>query len=76
MDNFPKHLKSETILTSKLKVGDTVFINGGLQTIGKNNLKFCDFLGWRFNGVRAKKIERVLFPKWYCGKIIKYQPQI
>ena len=76
MENLPTHLKSEEIPVANLRAGDTIFIDGGLQTIGKSNIRFSDFLGTTLNGQRADKAIRVLFPKWFQGEIIKYQPQI
>ena len=68
-------LKLEIIHPSELNTGDTVEINGELKTVGKETVK-VSFFGVTVDGVKAKKINRVLFPKWVKGQVVGYQAQI
>lgn len=68
-------MKTQKIQVSDLNVGDTIFINGGMKTVGENTVK-SGFFGTLVDGVRLVEVERVLFPKWYKGKIISYDAQI
>ena len=61
-----KHLQFETVTRTQLDIGDTIREQeGSLRTVGK-----LDLLG------RNIKLERVLFPKWYMGRVTAYQKQI
>jgi hypothetical protein len=76
MTNTTSHLKFQNISASQINIGDTVLIDGKMQTIGKNNIKFCNFFGYRLNGARTEEVTRVLFPKWFKGEIVNWQARI
>lgn len=60
------HLRFETVMRSQLEKGDTIrTVNGQLRTISSDDLRG-----------RNMPVERVLFPKWFKGVVIKYQKQI
>lgn len=70
-------MKKELINKEEVKANDTIIINGKATTISAKYIKNDPFLGVTINGINfRKKIERVLFPKWYKGKIIGYFSQI
>jgi len=51
----------ETKITD-IKIGDTVMINNVLKTVGKNNIKHCDFMGVSLFGDASNKIvTKILF---------------
>ena len=64
-------MKTELVNPSDLINGDTVLIKGDMKTLSESSIK-----GNLINGIKYIEIERVLFPKWFKGKIVRYQPQI
>ena len=72
--------KTEKVLTSQIQVGDTVMIDGHMVTVGKETITHSEFSGVMINGQTFREtgriIERVLFTKWYQGKITAYVRQI
>ena len=67
--------KSEKVSSSDLNVGDTIEINGQLKTVGRETVK-SGFFGTNVDGFRVAEVKRVLFPKWYKGKITGWYAQI
>lgn len=67
--------KYENVHTSELNVGDTIEINGELKTVGSETVK-SGFFGTLVDGINTKTVTRVLFPKWYKGKVTGYHSQI
>ena len=70
------HLKFENVKTESLNIGDTILVDKKMQTIGKNNIKVCSFMGTLLNGMRTEEVTRVLFHKWFMGEVIRYQARI
>lgn len=70
------HCKTETVSPSDIRWGDTVVIGGEAITVGKKDLPKNGFMGWTFRGGRVSEMTRVLFPRWFKGEIIGYQPQV
>ncbi len=69
-------MKTETVKASNINHGDTIIINGKEFTVNGEYIK-NGFFGTTIHGHNIKgSVERVLFPKWYKGKIVKYVPQI
>jgi len=60
MKNFkiiPTHI-------TDIKIGDTVMHEEILMTVGKNNIKYCSFMGTSLFGDASKKIiKKVIFLK-------------
>jgi hypothetical protein len=73
------HNPTEMISVSQLKPGDTVIIDGIAKTLGREYIKHCSFMGSSVYGdcraLEGRKIEVMLFPKWYKGKIVNYVRQ-
>lgn len=61
---------------SEIKAGNTVLHNNQEMTVGKNDIKRNSFTGLALFGdpYRSGKIlvKKVLFPKWYKGKIVAW----
>jgi len=57
------HLSYEFVNISKVKTGDTVVIENSLRTVGKNDIKNCQFMGRSLFGdtfnLGSKKIIKV-----------------
>lgn len=72
-------MKTETVSTSDIVSGDTVVINGEMKTVSSRDIK-NGFMGTTIFGdpfvLQGRKIERVLFTKWFQGKIIGYRAQV
>jgi hypothetical protein len=68
-------MQTKTIHPADLNRGDTVLINGEMHTVGSNTVK-VGFFGTLVRGIRMDSIEQVLFPKWYCGKLVAWVPQV
>lgn len=61
---------------SDLVVGDTIFVNGNMVTVGKDTVK-NSFFGTTLSGSRITgKVEQVLFKKWHKGKVIGLVTQL
>lgn len=64
---------------STLKQGDTVIINGEMETVSIKNVK-RGFTGWTYQGDPFYKtkgfIEVVFFPKFFQGNLTRYQRQV
>ena len=43
------------VCLSEIKIGMTIEYNMQLHTIGKNCIKFCEFMGYSFRGDASKK---------------------
>ena len=73
-------MKTEKIDVSQVRHGDTLMIGGKMQTISGNQIKTNPAYGLSIDGnyfrETGRKVERVLFPKWYKGEIIGYAAQI
>ena len=73
-------MKTEKVDVSAIRHGDTIVINGVMKTISGNQIKNNPMFGVSIDGNyfrdSDKKVERVLFPKWYKGEIVRYQAQI
>lgn len=67
--------KQETIHASELNIGDTIIMDNKSYTVGKDAVK-VGFFGTTVRGLKATKVTRVLFPKWYKGEIVGFFPQI
>ena len=85
---IPKHIllsdeQAEEILTeykikkvhvSQIRIGDTVEHEGHLKTVGKGNIKECNFMGTSLFGDTynsgTKPVIKVTFPVYKLGKII------
>ena len=47
---------------SEVKQGMTVEVNGEMLTVGKKNIKYCEFMGWSLFGDGSKRtITRIQF---------------
>jgi hypothetical protein len=64
----------------ELRKGDTVLVDGEMQTVASHHLKNDPFFGPLFKGdshrLTGGEIEIVLFPKWLQGELIGYYSQI
>lgn len=71
---------TKKIKISELSIGDTVIVNGAMQTVGRDDIRNDSFFGPLFKGDSYKaengEIEIVLFPKWFKGEITGYYSQI
>lgn len=71
--------KTVKVHISEINHGDTVMINGQMETVSKNDI-VSDILGCRYKGNPYREtngmLEVVLFPKWLKGEIIDYRKQI
>lgn len=58
-----------------IRPGDTVIHNGEMKTVCRNNIKRDPFLGITLFGdchnMGRTLIKKVIFPRYYCGKIIE-----
>lgn len=70
MKDFKVPVKAESgsvmvrklVQVSDLKKGDTVEVDGKLETVGINYLKRCSFMGWTYKGNPFRDgINRVVF---------------
>lgn len=56
----------------EIKVGDTVFHEGNIRTVGRNNLKDTGFMGYQLfsdsYNLGQKKVKKVIYPQFYQGK--------
>lgn len=69
--------KTEMVKPSDVRHNDTLVIDGHYCTIGREDISYNDFTGeFMIMGIRAKLVERVLFRKWYKGKVIDWRTQI
>lgn len=71
--------KFSSVHISTLKQGDTVMIDGQMETVSQCNIK-NGFTGWTYKGDPFYKnkgfITVMLFPKWLQGHIERWQRQI
>ena len=52
----------ELVAVQDLQHGDTVEINGSLETVSAKNIKHCSFMGWTYKGdTHRHGIKRVWF---------------
>ena len=52
----------ETVLVTDLKHGDTVEVDGGLETVSKTHLKHCNFIGNTYKGNTFRNgITKIIF---------------
>ena len=69
--------KTEIVKPSDVCHNDTLVIDGHYCTIGREDISFNDFTGeFIIMGTRVKFVERVLFRKWYQGKVIDWRTQL
>lgn len=63
--------KTELVGSRNLAKGDTILTNdcGFLRTISNEDVKY-------YQNNPSCQIRRVLFAKWFRGKVIRYQTQI
>jgi len=68
--------RTEKVNPEDIQGGDTIIINGGMQTVGKKDIikGFCGIMICGFNA--RKGIDRVLFPKWSKGQFVGYVRQL
>lgn len=68
--------KIEKVSADNIQHGDTIMIDGEMQTVNKKFIKngFCGIIIYGMN--YRNGVERVLFPKWFKGEIIGYYAQI
>lgn len=59
-------MQVERISGSRLTAGDTILIGEDMKTVSK-----ADVIGYA-----RDTVSRVLFPKWHCGRIVGFVPQI
>ena len=67
-------MKTETVKPADITVGDTILLDGQTYTVGRDTVK-TDFFGTTVRGLRMKTIERVLFHKFYKGKLLGFVAQ-
>jgi hypothetical protein len=71
---------TQRVPVSELQPNDTVLIDGAPTTVGASNLRRCPFMGATLYGntyaTQGRKVDLVLFPKWYKGEIVAYVRQI
>lgn len=71
---------TQRVPVSELQAGDTVLIEGTPTTVGAAYLGQCPFMGATLYGdtyaTQGRKVDVVLFPKWYKGEIVAYVRQI
>lgn len=64
---------------SELKQGDTVLIDGVMQTVSSHHINVDSLFGSQFKGYNHREtkgyLEVVLFPKWFGGEITGYVTQ-
>lgn len=72
-------MRTEIVNVSDIQAGDTVIIEGQDYTICQKDIS-STFFGTTIRGVsfRGSKnmVERVLYPKWYQGKIVEWVAQV
>lgn len=65
---------------SELRQGDTVLIDGEMQTVAKHHLTLSPLFGNQYKGFNHRDTEGyldvVLFPKYYQGAVVGYVTQI
>jgi hypothetical protein len=65
---------------SNLRVGDTVVINGEMETVGKNHLTHDAFFGYQYKGYRHQEtagyLDVALFSKYQKGEFVAYVTQL
>ena len=71
-------MKTEMIDFDMVRLGDTLVLDGEKHTICRNNIKSDGFWCPTIKGqpvMPGKSIERVLFKKFYQGKLVGYVSQ-
>lgn len=72
--------KTKKVHISDLKPGDTVVIDGKMETVGKNHLSRNAFFGYQYKGYRHQEtagyLDVALFPKYFKGEIVAYVTQL
>lgn len=71
---------TKKVHVSDLKAGDTVLMNGEMETVGANHLTRDELFGYQYKGYcqheTAGYLDVVLFPKYNKGKIVAYVTQL
>lgn len=76
MTNVIAEQRVETVKPETVKHGDTIYLDGKLTSISREDIKTCLVMGTTICGKRLDTVTRKLFPKWYKGGIIGYRTQI
>lgn len=67
------HYTTKKVHISQLMVGDTVMIDGKMQTVGKNHISKSDLFGYQYKGYCHHEskgmMDVVIFPRWIKGEI-------
>lgn len=70
------HFPTKMVHISDLSPGDTVLVNGDMQTVSKHHLSKSSFFGWQYKGYCHHEskgmVDVVLFPKWSKGVLVGY----
>lgn len=73
------HNKTEMVHISTLQQGDTVIVDGKMETVSRHKIS-NGFTGWCYDGQPYYKtngmIEVALFPKRFQGKITGWHRQV
>jgi hypothetical protein len=72
--------KIVSVPVSSIRPGDTVVLNGVAKTVNREYIHHCPFMGSSIFGdcraLHGRKVDVMLFPKWFKGKMTGYVRQL
>jgi hypothetical protein len=72
--NLPVRFTTKKVHISQLRIGDTVIIDGIMETVGSKHITKSDFFGYQYKGYchyeTQGMLDVVIFPRWYEGRLV------